>query len=144
MSSLAGRLRVEFVPLLQVVADELDRRGDMVRSLDVQGNNIAAKAIHQFREIEKLRAFARAVLGHWPGDAPDGFELQELAIKHGMLAEADPRPTEPCSESCECAEHFAQDEWSDGVTCYRRTALLTGKGQEPIAATSAPASGEAS
>lgn len=35
----------------------------------------------------KFEAFAKEVMAHWPGDGPDGFELQDLAVKHNMIAE---------------------------------------------------------
>lgn len=77
-------------------------------------------------DIENLRAFALAVLEDWPDGAPDGFDLQDLGVKHGLLALKDPKPTEPCGERCWCAEYFGTDEFADGVDCYIRTPLLLG------------------
>jgi hypothetical protein len=77
-------------------------------------------------DIHKLRAFALAALEDWPEGAPDGFDLQDLGVKYGLLALKDPRPTEPCGEGCWCAEYFSSDEFSGGVDCYIRTPLLLG------------------
>ena len=76
---------------------------------------------------KKLRAFANAVLGGWPDDiCLDGFELQDHAVKHGLLALKDPRPTAPCGEFCNCVEYHGSDpaDWAQGVDCYVKTALL--------------------
>lgn len=32
--------------------------------------------------------FARAVMEHWPDGGLDGFELQDLAFRHGLIDEA--------------------------------------------------------
>lgn len=77
-------------------------------------------------ELEALRAFAQAVLEDWPEGAPDGFDLQELGVKHGLLALKDPAPTEPCGENCWCAEYYGAHDWDGGVQCYIRTPLLLG------------------
>lgn len=77
-------------------------------------------------ERDKLRAFAQDILEGWPDVGYlDGFELQELAHKHGLLV-AESR-AKPCAdEGCACAEVVDPDEWDEGVTCYRTTALLKG------------------
>lgn len=70
---------------------------------------------------QRLRAFAQAILKGWPDfDTYDGFDLQELATTHGLLAPI--QVTEPCGEDCNCAEYgdFPTD-------CYRFTPLLTGE-----------------
>lgn len=77
-------------------------------------------------DLDKLRAFAQAVLEDWPDLAPDAFDLQDLAVKHGLLALKDPKPTEPCGEGCSCAEYFGADEFSGGIECYIRTPVLLG------------------
>lgn len=76
-------------------------------------------------EVERLRSFAQAVMECWPMGDLDGSTLQDTAEKYGLL-----RPEtrhEPCGEGCSCAEYALPDEFSDGVTCYRKTPLLTGK-----------------
>lgn len=74
-------------------------------------------------EIDALRAFAQAVMDTWPGGDLDGGTLQEIAEKYGML-----KPEirhKPCREGC-CDENADAQELVFGVTCYRKTPLLTG------------------
>lgn len=71
-------------------------------------------------ENTSLRAFAQGVMEGWPQDDGIGAcELQEIATMHGLLVKQ--TMTEPCGESCACAEvgEFPTE-------CYRKTALLTG------------------
>lgn len=75
-------------------------------------------------ELERLRAFAQDVMKCWPEGDVDGGYLQELAIRHGLLTPT--RVNEPCGEGCRCAEDYTEKEWNEGVTCYRKTALLIG------------------
>lgn len=93
---------------------------------------IAAKdaEIERMRErMTKLHKFSDGVLREWPDVGMDGFDIQELAIECGLLAEKSPRPTEQCGECCNCAEYFSDNEWVEGVRCYRKTAALT----DPVA-----------
>jgi hypothetical protein len=78
-------------------------------------------------DIDKLRAFAQAVLDGWP-DVPqwDGFDLQDLAVKHGLLEAT--TVTEFCGEGCQCAE---VNEFP--MECFRFTALLKGPTLETCA-----------
>lgn len=79
-------------------------------------------------ELESLRAFAQEVLGDWPESFPDGFDIQDLAEKHGLLKLKDPKPMQPCQEEgCRCAEYFDERDWAAGVDCFQRTPLLTGQ-----------------
>lgn len=76
-------------------------------------------------ETELLRGFAQEVMQCWPMGDLDGGTLQDAAEKYGLL-----RPEtrhEPCGEGCSCAEYALSVEFADGVTCYRKTPLLTGK-----------------
>ncbi len=73
---------------------------------------------------DRLRDFARAVMKSWPHGDVDGGELQELAIKHGLIAEKSPKPTQPCCETCFCAEMVTPDEWERGIVCYQKTDLI--------------------
>ena len=77
-------------------------------------------------ELEAQRSFAQAIMEAWPLGDVDGDDLQGLAIKHGLLELRLPAPTEPCCESCNCAEYCSTDEWRQGVECYRKTPRLTG------------------
>jgi hypothetical protein len=76
-------------------------------------------------ELAKLRAFAQDILEDWPDVGYlDGFDLQELAHKHGLLVSE--TRYQRCGEFCSCAEVVENDEWAEGVTCFRKTALLKG------------------
>ena len=77
-------------------------------------------------ENKKLRAFASDVMKAWPDGGIEGDDLQEIAVKHGMLTPEIRH--EPCGEWCNCNSMncLDSDDWKCGVECYRRTALLTG------------------
>ena len=51
-------------------------------------------------ENKKLRAFAREVMKAWPYGGIEGDDLQEIAVKHGMLTPEIRH--EPCGEWCNC------------------------------------------
>jgi len=68
----------------------------------------------------KLRAFAQAILKDWPDCTVDGFDIQELADKNGLLVGT--MKTESCGEGCNC------EEYGDfPMLCYTKTELLKGK-----------------
>ncbi len=75
-------------------------------------------------ENAKLKGFARDILKDWPDASPDGFDVQDYAIKHGLLMAKAIKPTEPCGEFCACAEYFTRDEWGTGVECFERVAFI--------------------
>lgn len=77
-------------------------------------------------DIDALRTFAKRVLEPWPDSAVDGFELQDAAIVAGLLRMKDPKPVEPCGESCRCSDYYGYDEFEQGVECYERTPRLNG------------------
>lgn len=80
-------------------------------------------------EIRNLREFAKAIMGGWPDvGGLDGFDLQLLGVKHGLLREEIRH--ERCGEHCSCASDAmpTEAEWKAGVQCYRKTSLLTGGG----------------
>jgi hypothetical protein len=83
-----------------------------------------AYAAARLAEVERLREFAQLVMDNWPHGDVDGGDLQEAAIRCGLL-EPQTR-TQPCSEGCNCTDYFDSAEWADGITCYRRTPLLKG------------------
>ena len=90
------------------------------------------------KALAALQAFARDILADWPEFAGlDGGDIQELAVKHGLLQLKTPAPAEPCSNfSCSCAEYYDAADFADGsVQCYEFTALV---GPDPQA--NAPAS----
>jgi hypothetical protein len=76
-------------------------------------------------ENAKLRAFAQEIMEAWAeGSGLDGRQMQDVATKHGILRQETMH--EPCGKFCNCDDHRSQDEWIDGVVCYRETALLLG------------------
>ena len=76
-------------------------------------------------ERDALRRFAREIMDAWPDGGIEGADLQAIAVKHGLLVPETLH--EPCGESCSCAGLVDADDWDEGVTCYRRTALLNGE-----------------
>ena len=79
------------------------------------------------REIKNKRpdfiGFARELfkLSGWPeGGDVDGWDVQTVAVKHGLLI-SETRTT-PCGEGCFCAEYHG--DMKDGVTCYRKVKEL--------------------
>lgn len=76
-------------------------------------------------DLKRLRAFVRDLFAEcgWPeGNGIDGFALQDLAVKHGILR-AEVR-YKPCAPNCSCAEYHGTDEMREGVTCYRKARWL--------------------
>ncbi len=76
-------------------------------------------------DVEALRTFAQAVMEAWPYGDVDGGWLQDKALELGLLEKREDQ-CQPCGESCLCAESVGPEEFAQGVTCYRKTALLTG------------------
>lgn len=77
-------------------------------------------------ERDALRRFAQEVMEAWPEGGIEGDDLQEIAVEHGLLAKV--LKFQPCGDNCACADSRPDpDEWDEGVTCYRRTALLNGE-----------------
>lgn len=78
-------------------------------------------------DLEKLRGFAQEIFDGWPDAVGiDGFDLQEIAVRHGLLVET--TQVKPCGENgqCSCLSYYDQSEWKEGVTCYRKSHLLGG------------------
>ena len=117
-------------------ADEnkvLRRERDQARSAISAATNAyeVASSIAKscIEDTNKLRAFASAIMEAWPEGGIEGDDLQEIALKHGMLAPE--IRSEPCGEWCKCNDigGYDSDDWKRGVECYRRTALLSGGGR---------------
>jgi hypothetical protein len=89
-------------------------------------------------ERNALRDFANDVMESWPHGDVDGCELQDAAVNHGLLTLKDPKPTEPCCDNCACSGYPSPEEWADGIDCYVRTPLLTGKDAARGESTNAP------
>lgn len=63
-----------------------------------------------------FRAFADEVINAtWDG-FDDAENIQDVALKHGLLKERVMK--EPCGEGCRCASYYAEDEWP--ITCYHK------------------------
>ena len=84
---------------------------------------------HYADQTKKLRAFSQSIMEAWPDGGIGGDDLQEIAVKHGMLAPE--TRFEPCGEWCNCNSMncLDSDDWKGGVECYRRTALLMGESE---------------
>lgn len=78
--------------------------------------------------LTALRAFAQELFKDWPeAGGVDGFELQDLAEKHGLLKRRDPAPLVPCGENCACAEYYGEVQMQMGdAVCYERSDVLLG------------------
>ncbi len=101
----------------------LHKKSDIASELAVRDARIAELE----RERNSLRDFANAVMDSWPHGDVDGYELVRIAVAHGLLALKDPKPTEPCGDNCACSGYPSPDEWAEGIDCYVRMPLLTGK-----------------
>lgn len=84
---------------------DLIEKHDAVPDCDCHDCAIAAR--------DKLRAFANDVMRAWPEGGVDGGELQESALRHGLLEPSDPTQEE-------------RDEWGldERDSWFRKTALL--------------------
>jgi glycerol-3-phosphate cytidylyltransferase-like family protein len=89
--------------------------------------DIATMLRQQQAEIEALKAFVKPIVAH--GDDCvgnwDGGELQDLAVKAGLLIEVE--KTEPCNlgkeefVGCPCREYnYGEESW----TCYQTAKFL--------------------
>jgi hypothetical protein len=63
-------------------------------------------------EIDRLRGFARDVMSAWPDGGIDGGELQDIAVKHGLLIPE--TRIEACGENCACVYYGFP------TNCHRR------------------------
>lgn len=68
-------------------------------------------------ELTALRAFAQRVMKNWPDGDVDGGELQDAAVKYGLLAPHE--VNDRCGEGCRCA-----DVGDFPLICYRPTVVL--------------------
>lgn len=60
-------------------------------------------------------AFIRDLFDDYPNlGTVDGFDLQELAVKHGLMEVV--QRAEPCGEGCNCADYYGSDEWP--IECH--------------------------
>lgn len=97
------------------------------RRLESELAQMQALAAENGRERDALRGFAQRVMDGWPEYGVDGDELQDAAVAYRLLARV--TATAPCGTHCWCAEFHGEDDMAEGVTCYRRTPLLTGRSE---------------
>jgi hypothetical protein len=124
-------IAVKELKLLLKNAEEQSNRVMMAQNkkLYADAMEFGRLALFLSNENEKLRSFAVAIMEAWPEGGIEGDDMQEIAVKHGMLAPEIRH--EPCGEWCNCNAGVDVDggEWERGVECYRRTALLTGESE---------------
>lgn len=75
-------------------------------------------------QIESMKNFIFAVMEDWQeGGGIEGYDLQEIAEKHGILI---PHTVyAPCGDYCNCVECYNDDEFRGGVPCYTFPDWLT-------------------
>ena len=95
---------------------------ELLKCCEHRHNNVEYSAIRE--ERSKLRAFAQEIMDHWPEGGVDGDDLQEIAIRHGLIVPA--IKYEPCGVGCFCESYAGIDEFENGVTCFVKTELLNG------------------
>lgn len=95
------------------------------------GRSVAQEAARLQAENETLRSqvsqagdFIRELFAHFPESFPDGFDIQDVAEKHGILTHH--KPVAPCGNGCWCDEYYSRDEWDNGeASCLRLSTWLT-------------------
>ena len=73
----------------------------------------------QISKYERVRTFVKALLDEFYPECGDidGGTFQDLAEEHGIMVPEVRH--EPCGEFCNCNENVYDEEWQEGVTCYR-------------------------
>lgn len=70
----------------QIPNEKLDWAMQQIqRTLDKTGGWMGGIGAEKTENEEKLRAFALEIMSHWPENGIDGDDLQEIAVKHGLL-----------------------------------------------------------
>lgn len=78
--------------------------------------------------IPNLVGFCEAIMEYWPEGAPDGGDLQDMAIKHGLLREETRHAFCDADEdadagACACREICDIHDLKRGFTCCTRVPL---------------------
>lgn len=103
---------------MTILRQELERQDSIYQKLYAHGTQQAERIDVLEKERDALRAFAQGIMADWPNPVVDGFDIQDLAVKHGLLIGHE--VTQPCSEEgCNCAEYG-----DFPMTCYRPSAIL--------------------
>lgn len=82
----------------------------------------AAAHLRTLAERDALRQFAREMMYAWPDGGIEGGELQESAVRCGLLTEV--KRDQWCGDNCACAEFHDWDDDALPVTCLRKAAWL--------------------
>ena len=84
-----------------------------------------AEKINTETDLDNLCNFVRDIMKNWPDGDVEGDDLENLALKYGMIKLKDPQPRAPCCDECTCRENFDLIEFANGIVkCYERTDLL--------------------
>lgn len=91
-----------------------------------KNRQLTAELTQTRRDLASLRLFAQELLSEWPDEiGVDGFDLQDLCVKHRLLVAT--YPSGPCGENCWCQGYYGSGGGSwQGAVCYRKTDLLLG------------------
>ena len=77
-------------------------------------------------DFEKLLGFAKDVMNLWPESNIDALDIQEIAVKHGLLVEKTMYAN--CSvegvSNCTCADFCTDGEFAAGIECLRKSELI--------------------
>lgn len=96
---------------------EVRRLHEAGEFLDNVSQGIEDKLRAQLADLDALRSFAdEAVSAAYEGGSFEGGDIQDMAVKHGLLR-IESR-SEECGEACACREYGFPAE------CYRKTSLL--------------------
>ena len=71
-------------------------------------------------QLNSLKAFVKELfdMADWPiGGGLDAYDFQDSAVKYGVLVPE--QRFSPCGEDCNCQEYYGDDEFKNGITCYR-------------------------
>lgn len=68
---------------------------------------------------KQMKDFIKELLENFYPDCADidGGDFQDIAEKHGILIQTIRH--EPCGEPCVCNEMCSDEEWKEGVSCYK-------------------------
>lgn len=119
----------------QEAGDLCDRLSDLLRStaVEIRGPEAQLKR-HGFADLpsrvkavvtdrDQLKAFVVEMINaSFEGDCFDGGDIQDIAVKHGLLQIE--QHEEECGEGCACREYNFPAE------CYRKTPLLRAQSEE--------------
>jgi hypothetical protein len=90
--------------------DLLEQHGAPLKWVHRDGRFVVAKPEGIEMTEPEYKAFAREIMQFWPWGDVDGFALQEMAVKHGLLAEVeggfDPDKHDDPTGACDRGDSF--------------------------------------